>query len=87
MYSESHYISTKPHFHERVGIIAAEVKFHADTIYSWVVDIPWLGDKWYLAALRADMTFGEETESGYFDGYYDLDNSIVTEQAAVHGER
>lgn len=41
----------------------------------------------HLAALRADMTFGEETESGYFDGYYDLDNSIVTEQAAVHGER
>ena len=64
---------------------AAEVEFHADAVYSWQSNIPWVGDKWYEAALRADMLIGEEHESGFYDDYYDLDNTIVKAQANVHG--
>ena len=37
-------------------------------------------------AIRADMTIGEGTESGFFDDYYDTENEIVTAQIGVHGE-
>ena len=65
---------------------AAEVEFHADAIHSWKTDIPMIGNKWYEAAVRADMAIGEEYESGFYDEYYDLDSDIVKAQAEVHGE-
>lgn len=66
---------------------AAEVEFHADAVYSWHADVPWLGDKWYDAAIRADMAIGEEYESGFYDDYYDLESAIVKSQIDAHGER
>ncbi len=43
-------------------------------------------DKWYNAAIRADMSIGEEYESGFYDDYYDLDGTLVQNQIAAHGE-
>lgn len=65
---------------------AAEVEFHADAIHSWQNQIPYLGNKWYEAAIRADMAVGEEAESGYYDEYYDLNGSLVNAQINAHGE-
>ena len=65
---------------------AAEVEFHADAVNSWQSSIPWLGDMWYEAAIRADMAVGEDEESGFYDVYYDLNSSIVRAQANAHGE-
>lgn len=65
---------------------AAEVEFHADALNDWKANIPILGNKWYEAALRADMATGEDVESGFFDTYYDLNSDIVKAQAAAHGE-
>lgn len=61
---------------------AAEVEFHAEAVDDWKK----VFDKWYDAAIRADMSVGEEYESGFYDVYYDLDSSIVNAQAAAHGE-
>ncbi len=38
------------------------------------------------SSLRADMAMGEEDESGFTDGYYDLNSDIVQAQAEYHGE-
>ena len=43
-------------------------------------------NRWYNAAIRADMPVGEEDESGFYDEYYDLNSSIVKKQADIHGE-
>lgn len=56
---------------------AAEVEFHADAVDSWQTNMPWKGDDWYDAALRADMAIGEEAESGFYDNYYDLNGELV----------
>ena len=61
---------------------AAEVEFHADAIDDWKS----IFDKWYNAAIRADMSIGEEYESGFYDDYYDLDGTLVKNQIAAHGE-
>lgn len=65
---------------------AAEVEFHADALNDWKTNIPWIGNKWYEAALRADMAIGEEYESGFYDDYYDLSGPKVKAQAKAHGE-
>ena len=65
---------------------AAEVEFHAYAVNSWQNDVPFYGDDWYLAAIRADMAIGEENESGYYDEYYDLSSSLVQAQIHAHGE-
>lgn len=69
---------------ETFNSFAAEVQFHADAIYDWKSAI----DKWYGAALRADMTVGEDTDSGeeLYDEYYDLTSDLVQAQIAEHGE-
>ncbi len=69
----------------RLSTFAAEVEFHAEALYNWKKDLPIVGDKWYLAALRADMAIGEEEESGYYDEYYDLSSAIVKNQVSEHG--
>lgn len=61
---------------------AAEVEFHAEAVDDWKK----IFDRWYDAAIRADMAVGEEYESGFYDEYYDLESSIVRAQAAAHGE-
>lgn len=61
---------------------AAEVQYHADVLPYFLIHDPLL----YVAALRADMAIGEEAESGWTDQYYDLNSSIVQNQAIVHGE-
>ena len=71
---------------ETFNSFAAEVLFHADAIYSWRSDVPILGDKWYGAAIRADMCVGEEYESGFYDDYYDLSSDLVQDQITEHGE-
>lgn len=43
-------------------------------------------DRWYEAAIRADMSVGEEYESSFYDDYYDLNSSFVKGQANAHGE-
>ena len=73
---------------------AAEVEFHADALYDWKSGIKdWVligifpsADKWYNAAIRADMAIGEDSESGFYDQYYDLESDLVKNQAEVHGE-
>lgn len=65
---------------------AAEVQYHADAVFNWKKDIPWIGNIWYEAALRADMAIGEEVESGYTDVYYDLNSDIVKSQISIHGK-
>ena len=65
---------------------AAEVQFHAEALYDWKADIPFIGNEWYSRALRADMAIGEEYESGQYDEYYDLESDIVQDQIAIHGE-
>ena len=65
---------------------AAEVEFHAEAVNDWKSDIPWLGNKWYESAIRADMAIGEEYESGFYDEYYDLNSDLVKAQANAHGE-
>lgn len=42
--------------------------------------------EWYGAAIRADMSVGEEYESGNYDDYYDLFSDLVQEQIDEHGE-
>lgn len=61
---------------------AAEVQFHAIAVN----DPKSVFDCWYDAAIRADMAIGEEYESGFYDEYYNLNSSIVREQAEAHGE-
>lgn len=62
--------------------LVAEVEFHAEAVDDWKS----VFDRWYDAAIRADMAIGEEYESGFYDEYYDLNSTIVKAQAAVHGE-
>ena len=61
---------------------AAEVEFHAEAVDDWKS----VFDRWYDAAIRADMSIGEEYESGFYDEYYDLNSDIVKGQANAHGE-
>ena len=61
---------------------AAEVQFHADALDDFLANFP----QYYEAALRADMAIGEEYESGFFDGYYDLDGDLVKKQIQYHGK-
>lgn len=60
----------------------AEVEFHAEAVDDWKS----IFDRWYDAAIRADMSVGEEYESGFYDDYYDLNSSIVVAQKNAHGE-
>lgn len=61
---------------------AAEVEFHAEAVDNWKS----IFDRWYEAAIRADMAVGEEYESGFYDDYYDLNSDIVKGQVNAHGE-
>ena len=61
---------------------AAEVEFHAEAVDDWKS----IFDRWYDAAIRADMSIGEEYESGFYDDYYDLNSNIVKGQVNAHGE-
>ena len=61
---------------------AAEVQFHAEALEDTLSTVP----AYYEAALRADMSIGEEYEDGIFDEYYNLNSSIVQTQIQYHGE-
>ena len=63
--------------------VCSEAPFYRN---DWKSDIPWLGNKWYESAIRADMAIGEEYESGFYDEYYDLNSDLVKAQANAHGE-
>lgn len=65
---------------------AAEVEHHAYVLKKYP-DVPAIDvGNGYNSALRADMAMGEEAESGFTDGYYDLNSDIVQAQAEYHGE-
>ncbi len=68
------------------NMFAAEVQFHALALYDWKGNIPGLGDYWNRSAVIADMSVGEEGESGIFDQYYDPNGTLVTKQRNKHGD-
>ena len=61
---------------------AAEVVFHAQELESlWSTF-----NEYYKHAMRADMSLGEEYESGFLDSYYNLEGALVQDQIRYHGE-
>ena len=72
---------------------AAEVVTHADVLgfsfLGWsLYDLALEYDPIdvYEMALRADMSVGEEAESGFADWYYNLNSKVVQDQISAHGE-
>ncbi len=72
---------------------AAEVVTHADvlgfsflgwSLYDLVPEYDPIDV--YEMALRADMSVGEEAESGFADWYYNLNSNVVQDQISAHGE-
>lgn len=61
---------------------AAEVVFHADALEHFWAQV----NEYYNSALRADISLGEEYESGFWDQYYDLNDELVQQQIKYHGE-
>ena len=55
---------------------------HADALFDSKASI----EEWYKRALRLEMGLGEESESGFYDKYYNLESDLVQAQAAIHGE-
>ena len=75
------------------NMFAAEVKAHSDFLVDWKSSLKdWIiiggifEDNWYLRAIIADMSIGEEYKSGLYDEYYDPDSNLVQEQITHHGE-
>lgn len=66
-------------------MFAAEVQFYAMALINWKGKIPFIGDRWNNSAVIADMSFGEEIESGWFDSYYNPNNRLVVQQGVLHG--
>lgn len=65
------------------NMFAAEIEFHADAL----TDLRAIFKDWYTSAVIADMSLGEEYESGVFDEYYNTDSSLVKNQIKEHGEK
>ena len=67
---------------------AAEIEFHADALLDWMAkynDCP-VFDDWYHSAIRSEMGVGEDSDSGFYDDYFDLESDMVQAQAREHGE-